>query len=126
MIKPDGLEDKGSRLWDAVCAEVTLDAAGYALLEDICRTTDIIARLTKRLNSKPQEWVKLAQDANYLGDGTKLLIVIDNGLTEIRQQRLALRQMWQHLGLGKVMPKGKKSKNLWDMSAFEEDMKQKG
>lgn len=124
MDKPDGLEPSGEKLWEKVTSEAKFDAAGYALLADICRTEDIIARLTKRLNSKHHEWVRLVEDAGYGGEGKKVLVVVDNALAEIRQQRLAKRQMMQHLSLGKVSTQtaGQQTK-IWDnMAEFEKDM----
>jgi len=114
MDKPEGLEPKGEKLWESITSEVELDAAGYALLEEICRTADIIARLTKKLNSKHHEWVRLVEDVGYDGDGVKVIVVVDQVLSEIRQQRLAIRQMMQHLSIGRVKVKGGKSEdNFW-------------
>ena len=126
MDRPANLEPKGEKLWDAVTSELVFDAAGYALLEDICRTTDIIERLTKKLKAPYHEWVRMVEDAGYSGTGTKIIVVVDQVLGEIRQQRLAQRQMWQHLTLGKVVPKAGSKKSLWDdMSAFEQDLEKK-
>jgi hypothetical protein len=100
--KPQKLEARGSDLWDKVTDVAEFDAAGYALLEDICRTADIIARLTKKLNAPHHEWVELVEDAGYSGEGIKLLVVVDHVLMEIRQQRIAMRTMLAHLKIGAV------------------------
>lgn len=124
--KPEGLEHNGELLWEKVTSEAEFDAAGYKLLESVCRTEDIITRLTKKLNSSHHEWTRLVEDAGYSGNGTKLLVVVDQVLAEIRQQRLAQRQMLQHLVLGKTRSKVGKQTTLWDdMTAFEQDLEKK-
>lgn len=113
--KPDKLDDKGSLLWDDVTGLYEFDPAGYQILEDICRTVDIIDRLTRKIKAPHHEWVRMVEDLQYHGDGTKVLVVVDSVLTEIRQQRLALLQQWKHLNMGKVVVKGdaEEGKSLW-------------
>ncbi|ABE67630.1 hypothetical protein Wildcat_25 [Mycobacterium phage Wildcat] len=127
MERPDKLGEKGAALWDRVTEEFEFDAAGYAILEDICRTTDTVWRLQKKLNSPHCEWVRMTEDNGYKGEGVKILVVVDGALAEIRQQRLALRQMWQHLGLGKVIPKNADEgevDDLWSQLAKVEGLPQ--
>lgn len=113
--KPQKLEARGSNLWDKVTDSMEFDAAGYALLEDVCRTADIIARLEKKLHAPHHEWVELVEDAGYSGEGTKLLVVVDHVLTEIRQQRIAMRTMLAHLKIGAI--KGAANTNSADFWA---------
>ncbi|ATN93975.1 terminase small subunit [Mycobacterium phage Kumao] len=81
----------------------TLDAAGYVILGEACRTADIIDRLNGALHNRHQEWIKLAEEAEHLSDGTsRVQIVVNPLLGEIRQQRLALRQLLAQLKLGKA------------------------
>lgn len=99
---PKGLKDWGKHLWDGVIAGTTLDPAGYILLGEACRTADIIERLSGALASGSTEWIRLAEDADYIApDGAvEIKIVVNPLLGEIRQQRLALRQLLAQLKLG--------------------------
>ena len=101
---PSGLKARGAGLWNKVTETTKFDAAGYAMLEDACRTADII---DGALKSKHQEWVRLIEDDEVVDldretTCVKVLVVVNPILGEIRQQRLALRQMLAHLHIGKV------------------------
>lgn len=98
---PKGLKAWGLSLWDGVCKETLLDAAGYIILAEACRTADIIEKLSGALASGSSEWVRLSEEAEYQADGAvKISIVVNPLLGEIRQQRLALRQLLAQLKLG--------------------------
>lgn len=102
-IKPDHLGEKGSAFWDGVTKDHKFDVAGYAVVENICRTMDVIHKLNGALNSRHQEWVKLVEESGMEDpDVQKIMVVVNPLLGEIRQQRLALRQLIAHLHIGKV------------------------
>lgn len=100
--QPSGLKPWGKSLWDQVTESSTLDPAGYYLLAEACRTADIVERLSGALRSGSNEWVRLADQAEEMGDGEtlKINIIVNPMLGEIRQQRLALRQLLAQLKLG--------------------------
>ncbi|QSM04621.1 terminase small subunit [Mycobacterium phage prophiGD54-2] len=99
--QPKGLKDWGKHLWDGVTAGTTLDPAGYVLLGEACRTADIVERLSGALASGSSEWIRLAEEAEYTApDAVEIKIVVNPLLGEIRQQRLALRQLLAQLKLG--------------------------
>lgn len=103
MQPPNGLESRGQELWEAAVAASDFDAAGLLLLGEACRTADIIERLSAALRSNSQEWVRLSEEAEEMASGaTKIHIVVNPLLGEVRQQRIALRTMLAHLKLGKV------------------------
>lgn len=104
MKPPTGLESRGRELWDAATAASDFDAAGLLLLGEACRTVDIIERLSAALKSNSQEWVRLSEEAEVVAGGaTKIQIVVNPLLGEVRQQRIALRTMLAHLKLGAVV-----------------------
>lgn len=101
---PTGLRAWGQKLWDQVTEEVNLDAAGYFLLGEACRTADIIEKLSGALRSNSTVWIRLADEAEVHaeGDAVEINIVVNPILVEVRQQRLALRQLLAQLKLGSV------------------------
>lgn len=108
-MKPEKLGSRASHLWDDITNTAELDAAGKALLEDACRTVDIIDKLTAALRSSNQEWIRLSEEAEEIApDAVKISIVVNPVLGEVRQQRMALRQMLNHLkvGVAKAKPEG--------------------
>ena len=114
MDKPDYLAAKGSDFWDSATENVKYDAAGYVILENACRTVDIIAKLNAALASKHQDWVELVEESGIADPSVqKILVVVNPLLGEIRQQRLALRQMIAHLRIGKVAGSDAPVSNFW-------------
>jgi hypothetical protein len=100
---PKSLKAWGKQLWDQVIEATSLDPAGYFILAEACRTADIIERLSGALASGSTTWLSLAEEAEQIGDGAvQINIVVNPILGEIRQQRLALRQLLAQLKLGKV------------------------
>lgn len=104
---PKGLKAWGNQLWELVTESSTFDPAGYYLLAEACRTADVIERLSGMLNSNSTEWVKLAEDAvEYASvDGENIATInltVNPIMGEVRQQRLALRQLLAQLKLGKT------------------------
>lgn len=114
MDKPQNLGTRGEALWNNVTAERDFDAAGYALLEDACRTSDIIEHLFYLLNSDEDDWLRVIEDRG--GEG-RLTLNIAPLLGEIRQQRLAMNRLMNQLGIGHLSGGGddesRASKNFW-------------
>jgi hypothetical protein len=122
--KPQDLGTRGEALWDNVTAEREFDAAGYALLEDACRTSDIIANLTHMLNSDEDDWLRIIEDRG--GEG-RLTLNIAPLLGEIRQQRLAMNRLMNQLGIGRLSGGGDtESKAAKDFWAAKEEEFEKG
>jgi hypothetical protein len=114
-VSPEGLKSRGKTLWDGVTAEVELDAAGLSILEDACRTADVIERLSIAACGN-SEWIRLAEEAEFVAPGeAKISIVVNPILGELRQQRLALKQLLAQLKLGAAT---KKSGEEQTKSAF--------
>lgn len=103
--EPPRLSAFGQALWDRVTGEVRLDAAGYYVLAEACRTADIIDRLSGALRAGSTTWVRLADEVGQVVDGNtmEVNIVVNPLLGEIRQQRLTLRQLLAQLKLGNVV-----------------------
>lgn len=116
-MTPEGLKTRGKALWDGVTSEVELDSAGLSILEDACRTADIIDRLSQA-SGNAATWFRLAEEAEYVADDSvKISIVVNPLLGEIRQQRLAFKQLMAQLKLGSVIKKSDKDK---EKSAFDQ------
>lgn len=119
MDKPLNLGARGEHLWDSVCAATDFDAAGYVLLEDACRTADLIHGLTEMLNHDEADWINIVEDAMGKSDREKRLIVnVRPLLGEIRQQRLAMRNLLNQLGIAKIAgeqdDESRESKGFWE------------
>lgn len=120
-MTPEGLKTRGETLWNGVTAEVELDAAGLSILEDACRTADIIDRLSQA-SGNAATWFRLAEEAEYVADDSvKISIVVNPLLGEIRQQRLALKQLLAQLKLGavRIKPPAETEKSIFDRLAEE-------
>lgn len=102
---PKGLKAWGKALWEQITEETSLDPAGNYLLAEICRTADIIEKLSGALASGSTTWLSLAEEAETHADGDtiEINIVVNPLLGEIRQQRLAMRQLMAQLKLGMVV-----------------------
>lgn len=95
-------------MWEQVTDATPLDPAGYYILAEACRTADIIERLSGMLNSNSTQWVALADEAVQFAmvEGENIAsinLTVNPVMSEIRQQRLAMRQLLAQLKLGKVM-----------------------
>lgn len=112
-MTPEGLKTRGKALWEGVTSEVELDAAGLSILEDACRTADIIDRLSQA-SGNAATWFRLAEEAEYVADDSvKISIIVNPLLGEIRQQRLTLKQLLAQLKVGKIMPKVETTKSAF-------------
>ena len=116
--QPSGLQTRGSKLWDSVTAERDFDAAGYALLEDACRTSDLIDKLQGMLDQDEADWIALVEDALGKSERKKRLVVnVRPLLGEIRQQRLAMNRLMNQLGIAHLTSEAdaesKQSESFW-------------
>lgn len=111
---PKNLGARAKDLWNGVLDEAELDSAALAMLEDACRTVDIIDRLSGALRSKNQEWIRIEEEASLIATengNVAINLVINPILGEIRQQRLTLRQLLSQLKLGNARPKEQESEH---------------
>jgi hypothetical protein len=88
------------------------------MLEDVCRTADVIHNLTGMLRNRRTDWLDMAEENNLGDEGTVRVIVnVHPLLGEVRQQRLAMRQMMNQLGIGQAVEgdddSGKAAKDFW-------------
>lgn len=103
---PAKLSPRAKALWDGVLNEVELDSAGLTLLEESCRTIDIIDRLTGALSSKNQEWLRLSEEVELLANGAVEIHLVVNPITSaLAQQRGLLKTLLAQLKLGNIKPK---------------------
>lgn len=104
MDKPLNLGSRGEKLWDAVTSERDFDAAGACLFEDCCRTVDLIDSLSEMLYQSQDDWLEIvaAKRGEDIKTSEELALNIHPLLSEIRQQRLAMRQLMAQLGIGKL------------------------
>jgi len=98
LMKPARLGVRGAALWQELSASRTFDGATAVLVAEACRITDRLERLDGILRSRGREWVSLAKQI----EGQDVAIVMDNALAESRQQALALRTIFAHLGTAKL------------------------
>lgn len=111
---PKGLSARGAALYSAVSESNTIDPGGQILLEEACRTVDRLEQLHWILRGSDNRWLTLAEEATDLGNGTvRVEIIMDHALVEVRQQMLALRQIFNTLGMGEVSPAQSGQDDLW-------------
>jgi hypothetical protein len=94
---PDGLADRGRRLWRQLAGR-SFDPAGWVLLEEACRIADRLDQLDRLLGGDAELWLRL--DPGQF-DGDPVHVVVDKALVEARQQANVLRQIIATLGLAK-------------------------
>lgn len=87
MTTPRGLRAAGKRLWEAVTSTFDLDPPEAALLEEACRTRDLLADLRAEIAQNPA-----VIDSNQ---GVR----VHPAIVEARQQRLILAKLLTGLGL---------------------------
>lgn len=86
--RPDGLDDRGGRTWDAVTSKYTLRPDELIVLEDACREIDLVDRLDDEIKTVP-----LIVQGGYEQDVANPLI------TEIRQHRALVARLFAQLKL---------------------------
>lgn len=117
-MTPSKLGSRAKDLWDGVLNEVELDSAGLTLLEESCRTIDIIDKLTGALSSKNQEWLRLSEEVELLANGAVEIHLVVNPITSaLAQQRGLLKTLLAQLKLGNIKPKAPETehKGLFDL-----------
>jgi hypothetical protein len=108
-----GLTARGWALYNAVTESNTLDPGAQILLEEACRSVDRLEQLHWILKGDNDRWISLSEEAEEMFDTTRVEIVMNNALTEVRQQQLALRQILTTLGLGRTDPKATAEDDLF-------------
>ena len=88
---PEGLDGPGADMWREVTGTYKLRFDERRVLEDACRTMNIIDRLQDALG-----------DSGLTSRGSMGQEVINPIYTELRQQRSALNAMWRQLKLPDV------------------------
>jgi len=96
---------RGQRTWDAL-GGTDLAPAQRLLLEEICRTADRLDRLDRQLRGDEDAWMRFH---SLNEDGSIVHVVINNLLSEARQQQVALKQLLGEFrqaggGAGKAEP----------------------
>lgn len=79
---PEGLSSEARELWAAISAGYQLRPDELRVLEDACRTVDVIERLEEAL-----------RDAPLVVDGSKGQVAVNPLVSEIRQHRQVLRSL---------------------------------
>jgi len=98
LLRPARLSARGKALWTELSDGRTFDPATAVLVAEACRIVDRLEKLDGILRSRRTEWVKLAEQV----EGQDVSIVMDGALSESRQQALALRTIFAHLGTAKL------------------------
>lgn len=101
---PKGLATRGRRLWREIAEEHTLDAMQKVILEEACRTADRLDQLEEKLSGREDAWAHLRTRADSMihtddGVGVTIDLVVDNALTEARQQQNVFKQLLAALRL---------------------------
>jgi hypothetical protein len=86
---PKGIHAAGKALWDTVTSGYALRADEFTVLEDACRTSDMIATLEAGFDAEPDLMVRGSQ-------GQK---VINPIIAELRQYRAARAALLRQLKL---------------------------
>ena len=96
LTAPKGLGTRGKRLWKDITAAHDLDPQQRVLLEEACRTVDRLDMLEGKLSGREDAWVHLRTRAEGMVDGEDRVtidLVVDNALSEARQQQNILKQL---------------------------------
>lgn len=99
-----------------------MDSAALTILEDACRTVDIIDTLGSFTGGKNKaNWVRLSEDAAEVFrhesiNVAEVHLVVNPLIGELRSQRLALKQLLAQLRLGNATPRTEETteKNLFE------------
>lgn len=87
---PQGLGVKGTRLWRELHKEHTFSPAEKVLVEEACRIADRLDRLNALLIGDEEAWAWLRPASP---DGDTVNLVIDDAMSEARQQANVLKQL---------------------------------
>lgn len=132
-LAPSGLGARGRRLWREMHDLTAFNPAERVLLEEACRIADRLDRLDRLLTGSAQDWVRLVESK---GDPERQEVVIDNALSEARQQANVLKQLVAALRLpdeqsgkrpqqrggarGAYTPSGAKAGNVTALEKFRQ------
>jgi hypothetical protein len=93
-VTPD-LGQRGLRLWQQYADDgAALKPAERVLLEEACRTTDRLDTLDRILRGDEDVWLRFR---SLNDDGSIVSVVINNALSEARQQQVALKALLAEL-----------------------------
>ncbi|BAH52279.1 hypothetical protein [Rhodococcus opacus] len=98
LLEPAGLLARGKAMWQALTDTYELDAATAVLAAEACRIADRLERMNGILRGRSKEWITFEAKE----DGSGIDVIVDNALSEARQQQLALNQILKTLGVGKL------------------------
>lgn len=101
MKTPRGLGPAGKKFWTRVVDEFRLEPHEELLLEQVCKTVDIIAALEKRLAADAD-----VIDESYGGRAHP-------ALPELRAQRLALARLLKSLHVDTDAEQPKRQRRRW-------------
>lgn len=99
LAEPAGLLARGKAMWEALNGTYQLDAATAVLAAEACRIADRLERMNGILRGRSKEWISFEQRDDGSGGFD---VIVDNALSEARQQQLALNQILKTLGVGKL------------------------
>ena len=85
---PKGLSGRSNKFWSTVTAKYDLRPDEYRLLEDSCRTMDVVDALQVSFRGEPLTVV-----------GGRGQVTVHPLLVELRQQRIVLASLLKQLGL---------------------------
>jgi hypothetical protein len=89
MRAPSGLGKRGRALWRDLTKDRELGPSAGALATEICRIADRLERLDEVLRGDADVWFSIKAPER----GGELTVVVDNALSEARQQAATLRQL---------------------------------
>jgi hypothetical protein len=87
-------DERGRLLWAELTAQGPLEGGARVLAEEACRTADRLDKLDRLLTGSAEDWIDLRDLRGHEG---VVEIVINNALSEARQQALALKQILTEL-----------------------------
>jgi hypothetical protein len=101
------LGTRGRRLWRQVTDEGTeLMPGERVLLEEACRTADRLDTLDRILRGDEDAWMRFRVNQ----DGDEVTVVVNNVLSEVRQQQVTLKQLLAELRQSRAAGAGKPGK----------------
>ncbi|VEW13549.1 Uncharacterised protein [Brevibacterium casei] len=92
---PEGLHERGSRLWSALASE--LDSAGREVLLEACRAADRLDELDRVIHGDGV--IELMRFRTRNDEGDEVTVYFDNVLSEARQQQTTFQRLIQSLKL---------------------------
>ncbi|MGC4769213.1 hypothetical protein ACLQ25_09560 [Micromonospora sp. DT44] len=88
------LDERGRRLWQQFTDDgAALKPAERVLLEEACRTTDRLDTLDRILRGDEGAWMRFRVNDG----GDEVTVIVNNVLSEVRQQQVALKALLAEL-----------------------------